>query len=242
MKKYLFTIGFMFVLSAAMIAQSIQIKNSEGTDITGTTYTINGTTDESEISEELAIQNNSSNGIHLLVKKRIVSMIDGADNYFCLNACYPPTVYAATNSITIASGGVLEGTEGFSCHYLPGGNVGVSTIVYTFWDEANEADSSQVTVEFNVSSPNSISNLLVEGFSVYPNPASEMVYVDYQLNSVNNAWFTLYNSLGMEVMQVRLEEIKGHHPVNISRLQNGLYFYTLRVDGKDVKSSRLLVQ
>ncbi len=88
------------------------------------------------------------------------------------------------------------------------------------------------TTEIAISSVNTI-DFLTEKVLIYPNPSSDILYIDLFLVKGN---FTYYitNTLGQTVIQGNLHNIK--NTLNLSSLDNGLYFLKIedRISKKDL--------
>jgi Secretion system C-terminal sorting domain len=80
----------------------------------------------------------------------------------------------------------------------------------------------------------------LEGVSVFPNPAQEVVYLS-GLPVQNAVKFTLYDVLGRAVLQKRAFHV---YQLSVERgdLQNGIYLYRLEDDAGRVKTGKLLLK
>ncbi|MCF8373385.1 MAG: T9SS type A sorting domain-containing protein [Bacteroidales bacterium] len=185
----------------------------------------------------MKVRNSGSSNLSVVFKKKNLTSVACATNDFCVGFnCYPATSMFSNPFVVMA--GMLQ-TEETSCHYRPHGYAGSSTIRYTFYDQNNPNDSASVIVEFVVTSQ--INEANVSALEVYPNPAVNMVNFDYRINSTNDSWFTLYNMLGNAVKSVCLEESSATISVPVDDLEAGIYFYSVSVNGKAIKTSRLII-
>ncbi len=66
----------------------------------------------------------------------------------------------------------------------------------------------------------------------YPNPAKEKTYVNVEFSSTE-ATLTLSNILG-EVIQIQKLPQSGTYVIDVTNVQEGVYFYTLYADGQKV--------
>src|SRR6185295_479855 len=82
--------------------------------------------------------------------------------------------------------------------------------------------SPVITVLNNLSSSNSI--------SVYPNPASNRVTIDYCTNSASENILVVYNIDGLEMLNQHLKN--GETMIDISAFPGGIYFMKLVIDNK----------
>lgn len=76
---------------------------------------------------------------------------------------------------------------------------------------------------------------------VHPNPATVAGYLDYNMNGESKAKITISNLLGKVVDEFSLQ--RGEHKLKIPTINYdaGIYFYTLSINGKTVKSKKLVV-
>ncbi len=237
MKKILFLISFVAAFGLLVNAQLI-VTDHGGNTLNGMVHTISGP-DTGEFAEELDLVNNFGTEINVYAKKVELSVITDSENYFCLGSCYPPNIYEASNSVAIGGGTTLSGLAGFSCHYNAKGNPGTTSMRYVFWTAENPTDTVYVDVNF-VTGPNGKEEILTY-LNVYPNPASDIVHLDYQLTE-KDSWFTLYNMLGTEVKHIDLNDNSGSSFVRVSDLNAGVYFYTIGRGSDILKTERLVIK
>ncbi len=74
-----------------------------------------------------------------------------------------------------------------------------------------------------INSPNPTFNL-----SSYPNPANELVTINYSTAvDLNNAVLIISNELGQEVKRLSVNKSKGSLTINTDTMQSGIYFYSI---------------
>lgn len=81
----------------------------------------------------------------------------------------------------------------------------------------------------------SVDDIATEVFSknAYPNPASTVVNIPFVLNRVNDATVSLTNSVGQVVRSQSFSQVqRGEAQFNTANLSDGLYFYTIEVNGQ----------
>lgn len=86
-------------------------------------------------------------------------------------------------------------------------------------------------------------NQEVSGFTVNltPNPSSSWVRIDYVLSKESaSASLSIFNILGVEVMNVMLEGEKGSKIIMFENIQQGVYSYKVR-SGNDVIEGKLII-
>lgn len=202
-----------------------------------------GSTEQSIIQSQGTVENtNGSTAIDVAVRRITIDTVPGTLNYFCWEQCYEPPTDVSPTSMTIVPG---DRIDLFYADYKPQGNAGISTLAYCFYDVNNEADSVCATVRFSAS-PTGILDVFSENRSgvseSYPNPASDVANINYALhNGWNNASLNVYSMLGTEVKHLSLTENQGTVRLDVSSYPDGLYFYSLVVDGAEIQTRRMMV-
>ncbi len=77
--------------------------------------------------------------------------------------------------------------------------------------------------------------------SIYPNPASHIIYVQTQSLFSSRAKLTLVNSLGKEVKTIEVNQT-GLTTIELEELSNGIYFLRLSVDRSTINTQKIVVQ
>lgn len=250
MKK--FTLIIIALVSFSFFAKA-QYSLSWGGEQLGDTVVIIGDPSETELVFHAIFTNNSDDSDSILLKRRIISVLDGIADQICWGLCYLPN----TDSILISPSGIRidagESTEEetFSGHYLnreydePIGVIGTSVFEYTFFNAEDENENIVVIVKF-VTSPDGIADqIMANGYvsEIYPNPASTYVSIDYELTSeVDNASLRIVNLLGAVVNNVDLNKNASHQRVDISNLNSGVYFYSVLINNEVYKTKKLVVR
>lgn len=79
--------------------------------------------------------------------------------------------------------------------------------------------------------------------NIYPNPASSHATIDYDIMVPDtHAKVVIYNLLGNKVTEIPLEKEETNTKVSIDPLENGIYFYSLHVNGKQVAAKKMVVK
>ncbi len=240
MKKITLAFISLTLLSLVSFGQSILILDHAGNEITGQTITEIGYYSTTEITQELGITNNGAADINIVVRKAEIDVMENTSNYFCLNACFPSNVYQSTNTVTIAPGETLSGAGGFSYHFFPNGIQGASIISYTFFNADTPNDTVQVIVNFEVELSDISDNNKLYVSDVYPNPATNMLHISYDINTVNPD-FKVYNILGSEINDITVTRSNTTANVDISNLSNGVYFYSFISEDKVLKQGKFVI-
>ena len=242
MKKKLLTIAIILLATISMNAQDL-ILTWEG-DTLGSTHTVWGEPDSSEIVFHAVVRNNTEKWMKIKVRRSQIEMLDSTSSYFCWGECFDDDVVESPDSILIPSGG-SSADDAFSGHYLPKGKIGTSVVEYMFYNMDNEEEYVKVLVNY-WASPESIDEGIMSGGSIsdiYPNPASNFVNLDYQLTpQVKTAEIRIVNLLGTLVTEAVIERNGNKLTIDVSQLKKGIYFYTLLINGGVYQTQKLIVQ
>ena len=72
--------------------------------------------------------------------------------------------------------------------------------------------------------------------NIYPNPATDKIYID--LNDINHCSIELFDAQGKTILNKELNQQK--NSVNMQEFSKGLYFYSVKIDGKQVKTGKII--
>jgi len=245
MKKLLIIFSFLLFAGLTTNAQDLSLFFHTKHVGDGDTILKYGDAGAAEIViDHLVVRNNTGKAMSILVSRERLDMQDETSSQFCWGLCYPPSTEVSPNSRLIMANSASTDEE-FSGHYLPDGVLGPSYVKYKFYNE-NSIDVQVSIVIKYLGSPTGISEEAMMGGKVseiYPNPASQSVSLDYQLTSnVTQASVKIYNLLGAEVKSANLENGGNRLKIDISNLDNGIYFYSIYVNGDAYKTKKLIVQ
>jgi hypothetical protein len=81
----------------------------------------------------------------------------------------------------------------------------------------------------------------LQTIKLYPNPASNHVIIDYDIIYVKEAKLQIYNSIGAVVYSKELKNKHDKIKVSVSDYKNGLYFCSLKIDGKLLNTRKIIV-
>ena len=231
-------IAFVAVLTYAQSFQFIH----EGTVIpNGGTIQVSGDISLYEIVAEMDIKNVSSNAISAKLRKFEVDVLPGTVNMLCWGLCFAPNVFESPSPIVIPPNVI---NEDFYGHYVPNSVIGVSIMRYTVFDMNHPADSAYFFVEFNAGTVG-ITDHASNKISVsnpYPNPAKSQTSFNFQLPAnTSRAAIKIHNLLGAVVKDVQLVGQDGKLTINVSDLNDGVYFYSIVVNNETYETKRLII-
>lgn len=227
----------------ALSAQSFTVTKDGQTVESGSSFVIYGEgNDWGELNIEFDVTANEN--VRLIGEKVEINVIENTMNYFCFGQCLDPSVYV-TSPYDMSAGM----TEIFSAHYQymedMASVAGEEQMMQYYIYPANDPDNKfiiNVTFIYSFDGVDDIST--VEEFSnAYPTPASSVVNFDYSFSSnVSSAMIAVYNMMGQEVMRSDISGMSGKASLNVNDLADGIYFYSLVVNGKTEKSSKIVVR
>ncbi|OFX17129.1 MAG: hypothetical protein A2033_09630 [Bacteroidetes bacterium GWA2_31_9] len=220
----------------------IHLFNNNLSNITNNTININANADTSLISFTLRVANNSDYSKHIKVKKRVISSISGTSSYFKWVNENSPSSMVSTDSLNIASIDTSSGSNDFIGYFSPNGHEGTSEIAYTFFDSNNLNDSVQIILNYNITLGIENLNLNEVAFSEpYPNPVKDNFSIDYNLIGNAIAQIKIHNVLGSEILSKETSDKRGTIQFNTSNLSNGIYFYSVIINNKTIRTNKLVI-
>ena len=245
MKKLLLTLTLLLSVFA-LTAQSFVVTEKESGQIVenGATYVVygDGVATWGELNIEFNVTANEN--IRLVGQKVENKIVEGTLNYICWGQCLAPTVYISDPF------GLEEGqSEIFSMHYMYENQIEdvlgkEQNMTYYLYlgDAPDHKFIINIVFKYSLNDVEDING--VEAFSnAYPAPARDVVNFDYSFNSsVSSAMVAVYNMMGQEVMRSDISGMSGKLSLNVSDLADGVYFYSLIVNGVVEKSNKLVVR
>ncbi|MCX6287462.1 MAG: T9SS type A sorting domain-containing protein [Bacteroidetes bacterium] len=245
MKKIYTFLFILTIISCSIFAQSLQLQNLSGQVIpNGTTvglkWTLYDTT--TDVLIELKLKNISTGTQNYKVMKFIKNLVDPQKAYFCFaGGCFGDTTTISPTTLTLTAGQI---DNNFSAHITPNLSSGSSIIYYRFYNtrDGNDTVSIFVQTELWHLGVNDQSNAQAELSPAYPNPANEKFTVDYILKGTETARLVLQNVLGITVREEPVSGGNGKIQMNLAGLPEGVYLYSLTIDGKSVSTRKLLIR
>ncbi len=78
-------------------------------------------------------------------------------------------------------------------------------------------------------------------FNLFPNPNNGTMTLDYNLGNDGEAIMKLFDVTGKLVSTYSLQNTKGSISINEQNLTNGIYFYTILVGEKNIKTDKVVI-
>lgn len=190
-------------------------------------------------------------------------------NFFCWGSCYPPQVSISGESVSIDAGATDK--ISFEADYEIKGGASLNDtaqITYCFIDDCNPSNVQCFTALYCLASPSdstyqiigfdtswclvdtgsgtaieNIEHLFEEpSLNISPNPAKEVLNLVYSLGSRDGEGdFILRNMLGAIVSKKKLYGPTGKIAVPVTKLNRGVYFYSLVLDQKIYSTKKLII-
>lgn len=241
MKKILLSVIAIYISILGVFAQSLSISMPDGTPLNnGDTVTYTVIPDDYTFDETLLVTNNSNSSLNVVAKKVELFVVPGTEIYFCWDMCFPPNVFVS-GDVVIDPG---ETSSNFIGEYDSKGIAGKSRAMYVFYDENNSSDSSWIILEYHTGSQTNVKNIAddVELAEIYPNPAGNIAYFDYKINKMYEAKFVISNIVGSITHSQLLNSTDGKLTLDLSDYENGIYFYSLVIDGETILTKKLVIK
>ncbi|CAN5324511.1 hypothetical protein BH09BAC5_BH09BAC5_06970 [soil metagenome] len=242
MKKQLLALSMGLLSAFALSAQvNYSIVDSVSNNLTGTTvsYTIPANALDTRV---YTITNTGSSTVNIKVKKTVFALNDpGSTVYFCTGSnCYSPS---QTLSLVVTLN--PSATVALTCDHFPNNMPGITEVRYTIINQSDPNDSAYFAIEYTSVMTGIATHSFVKPniSNPSPNPASSSFSMNYKMGSSNaqGAKLVVFNMLGDRVMETKIEETDGIIRMDVSTLEQGVYFCSLESDGKMFGTKRLIV-
>lgn len=236
--KKVFLLIFSVLAGLSLNAQDIKILYQGSTVVNGTFIVVNGDSTTFDISQNLWVQNNTTDTLDVRVTKIEMNVIPNTLNATCWDIC-PPSDTAGqfptkTSPIIRMDPAAIE--YSFAAHQYPEGISGCSHFRYIFFGEGtNYMDS--VDVYFNhgqaCSTPASIFALKGVEFDVFPNPAQNLINLRLDDN-VTGGEIVISNIMGVTVGRYNIAELNGNKEISLEGFENGIYLLSVLTDERTI--------
>lgn len=248
-KKTILTLAFM-ALVACLSAQTLQFEFDGHVFANNEVYICTSEPNEiGEMAQDMQIRNLTNETIPVVVRKEEVQMVDGTENSFCwAGLCMPATTFESRP--WPMEGGAVSMIGELSFHHqidpTYSGNpvnflIGTSIVRYYAYSADDQDNTVCLEVWFAYGAEDVDENMVSFGHA-YPNPATSQVRFDYQLSGEGNASVSVYNLMGQEVMNQQLGAMQGQAVLSVADLTDGIYFCTMKVNGRAVKTEKFVVK
>lgn len=228
---------FLLISTFLTVGQSLSILKYDSL-VTGDALESNA------IYAHAAIKNNTSNPIDVQVKRIVEdenSLTD--DNAICWGICYAPEVSTSLMAISIEAGGI--DSLNFTGHVYPDkdGIPESGNITYIFFNESDTMESVSISVHYSVVLTSIHQQFNEElNLRIYPNPATNNIYLEVPETFPGHVILKLYNYSGELIISRTISETDRSKKINIRNLPGGNYIYTLEQEAYILGVGKLLLQ
>ena len=225
MKKLLLSV---FAAFCAFGFAQAQLSNANATLV------VNGTVNDFTVASHVDILNNGSSSINVHCQRLSETLTSGHQSSFCWGpTCYPTSVSLSTTSTPISSG---TSNSTFIGDLYPWGIAGTSSVCYRFFEETNSNNYTDICFTYNIGTVSINENDIKPVINVpRPNPADKFTTLGYTLKGSPSQYkLELFNMLGAKVAAYDFKEKNGLLVVPTDVIQSGVYFCTLKQNGKPV--------
>lgn len=243
MKRGIFFLGFSMIIIVTAYAQSLSLSWTGGAINNEQTITVTGDT-IGTVYSYVNCKNDTSSTVTVRVRKKEISVVSGSENTFCWVNCYLPNIFTSPFSIDILADSVAHD---FSGEYKAKGNIGITTIMYTFFNVADENDSVCVLVAYDCSLGSAvpeISDETIEFSNAYPNPANTFTSLSYSVpaSEQNSLKIIIRDLVGNIISENILTDKEGTLKIFTEKFSDGVYFYSLIIDDQVFFTRKLIVR
>lgn len=193
-----------------------------------------------------SVTNNTGNIMNVKLARVNIDLLEGTSNSVCFaGTCYGPMV-DTTEYLTLTAGATSGDDRSMEAdYYYPVGSYGKSIVKYSFFNMANPEEHADIVVKY-WSSPTAIDENIADNIvlsNIYPNPAKQSVSLDYRFDvNVDAASVKIVNLLGSVVKEIEMNQNAGKISIDISDLNNGIYFYSVVVNNEVLKTKKLVIR
>lgn len=190
--------------------------------------------------------NITNSSVTYKVQKTQVTMTATSSAWFCVyhnsdandpqSQCYIPS--------TMNSGDFVTDTGAHNlllADFAAGANPGISIVKYKFYDKFNTADSSVITLIYNVTPVGVQENTAASITGMYPNPAAENTTILFSNLHNENATIQITDVAGRVVFSQSMKGSNGSFTVPCSEWESGLYMVSVLCEDRITSVQRLIV-
>lgn len=234
MKRVFFIVSLLIYTSNLFSQVTIELYDgNDGNENNVTNSTIHLVPEQ---TYHLKIMNLDSKDITVTGNVTDINLPVNMGQYGCVEICMFGTCVNVTNTqqigveTTILQGGFMY-SDADHIIYYPDGGTGPANLTFTISEVGNSANSVYVIYDTEYADVENIN----KANRVYPNPASEQITI----NSEKDAVLNVFDINGKNILSKKLNS--DTETISVNNLQNGMYFYTISKNGKNLSSNKLVV-
>ena len=189
-----------------------------------------------EIIQHMQVRNLTDNSLDVILEQEIIQNLEGTMISFCFGQCYAPGTNVS-GPVAILPHQVNDEQNDMTLHVLYDGVHGTVVMKYYAYAQNDPENKISIYVRFGYGA-DGVSESVASMGHAYPNPATSSVR--FNVEGVANANIAIYNLLGQEVLNQKVEA--GQATISVADLEKGIYFCNLVVNGKTVSTEKLVVK
>ncbi|MCL2511365.1 MAG: T9SS type A sorting domain-containing protein [Bacteroidales bacterium] len=226
----IFCAGFSFaqVLKINQLESHTPVKEIQRGDV------IELSTEDKFVQFDSEVINTSNQQQNVSLKMEVLNHTAEVDISGCWGMCLSPWNFDFEPVVIDGQGHEIFNVDYYNSDETPNSFAWVTCTFYV-----DGVEDFVFHVKFG-EAPVSVKEPMITKNNAYPNPATSVVNIDYALNK-GNAQITLYNILGVSVYEQPLNGREGTARVNIAGFAPGIYFYSIKIDGKVVETKKLVI-
>ncbi len=243
MKQYLLLIVLLLFPVFHSSGQQLLVLDSQNRDLSNDTLTISGSPQDELLKASLFLHNGTTQQTQVWIRITDEDLLPGAEISFCRNGrCYTHQELAIAQPLETLAGKKLSRQDLYGS-YFPGGQTGTSTVTYEFFSDNGAFDPVRIVVKYTADdNPAGISLPLFSVSSPSPNPAATYTHFSYSIaHEVNQAFLIVRDLTGTVVLEEPVNVNATRIRLNVSDLSNGIFLYSLVLDGQPVVTRKLIV-
>ncbi len=219
------------MLSASVQAQNLQLNSHDANTDANSTYL-----HEVKAGVQLTNTGTSANYDVARIFNGSTGVLDS--NYFCWDLCYGVGVDSSFIGGVYLENNVSN-SDFYIGVYIRGDNaMAQDSLVYRFYHPTNPNDNLDVTFYISVSPTASTVEAVARPVKVYPNPASDVIYVETQ--GVVNGQVRIMNLAGVTVRNLPMDD-SDRMRIDISDLPAGVYMLQTFNAGQVKDAQRIVI-
>jgi hypothetical protein len=254
--KKLLLIALAFTMTGA-IAQTFQIQDPSGADVTDGTYNLSGPNSPADpffkYTVNFTVVNTTGASITSKVKRIETGVLANTSHYHCYGICYSDILAGADYIFPESTDPAFldyvdlagAGTAVINTYFKPKTGVGTATFRFVVFDDANPNDSAYVDIVYDIHAFTGVEDLKQNlDVKLFPNPANNNATVSFSGNELESGNMTLEVSdmLGKKQKEIQLAAAQKQVAINTESLKAGIYFVSIRKDGQVLRTSKLMVK
>lgn len=205
------------------------------------TVTVYATVNDFVVPSHVDIINNGGSAINVHCQRTSQTLAPSHESSFCWGpTCYPSSVSLSTTPVTMNAGAT---NSTFISDLKPWGEAGSSSVCYRLFEENNTNNYTDLCITYVIGLTSLNDADIKPTINVpRPNPADKFTALGYTLKgSPTQYTLEVFNMLGSKVTSFNFKEKNGLLIIPTDVLQSGIYFCSLKQNGKAVSTQKLVV-